>query len=66
MTKKCRMKKSARYYLERRYENNILCVEKEEERTGYSIFELERMSRSERIRVIEKAGLDPSDYSGLF
>ena len=30
MTKKCRMKKSARYYLESRYENNILCVEKEE------------------------------------
>ena len=37
-----------------------------EERTGYSIFELERMSRSERNHVIEKAGLDPSDYSGLF
>lgn len=37
-----------------------------EERTGYSMFELERMSRAERNRVIEKAGLDPDDYDGLF
>ena len=37
-----------------------------EERTGYSMFELERMSRAERKRVIEKAGLDPDDYDGLF
>ncbi len=37
-----------------------------EERTGYSMFELEGMSRAERKRVIEKAGLDPDDYDGLF
>ena len=37
-----------------------------EERTGYSIFELERMSRAERNRVIKNAGLDPDDYDGLF
>ena len=37
-----------------------------EERTGYSIFELERMSREERNRIIRRAGLDPSDYDGLF
>ena len=37
-----------------------------EERTGYSIFELERMSRAERNRVITRAGLDPDDYDGLF
>ena len=37
-----------------------------EERTGYSIFELERMSRAERNRVIARAGLDPDDYDGLF
>ena len=37
-----------------------------EERTGYSMFELERMSRSERNRVVERAGLDPDDYDGLF
>ena len=37
-----------------------------EERTGYSIFELERMSRAERHRVIARAGLDPDDYDGLF
>ena len=37
-----------------------------EERTGYSMFELEGMSRAERKRVMEKAGLDPDDYDGLF
>ena len=33
-----------------------------EERTGYSMFELERMSRAERNRIIKNAGLDPDDY----
>ena len=37
-----------------------------EERTGYSMFELERMSRAERKRIIKNAGLDPDDYDGLF